>query len=67
MKTYLDCIPCFMRQALRAGRIATTDEKKIKQILDETGEMVKSISMQATPAETGMIETFSETSLFQGI
>ena len=55
MKTYLDCIPCFMQQALRAGRIVTSDEKKIKQILDRTGEMVKTISMQATPAETGMM------------
>ena len=53
MKTYLDCIPCFMQQALRAGRMATSDENKLKQILDETGEMVKTISMQATPAETG--------------
>ena len=55
MKIYLDCIPCFMQQALRAGRMATSDEKKIKQILDETGEMVKSISMQTTPAEIGMM------------
>jgi uncharacterized protein with ATP-grasp and redox domains len=54
MKTYLDCIPCFMQQALRAGRIATGDERKIKQILDKTGEMVKSVSMQNTPAEIGM-------------
>lgn len=54
MKLYLDCIPCFMQQALRAGRMATSDEKKIKQILDETGEMVKTISMHATPAEIGM-------------
>jgi len=54
MKAYLDCIPCFMQQALRAGRIATSDQKKIKQILDKTGEMVKSISMQDTPAEIGM-------------
>lgn len=54
MKTYLDCIPCFMQQALRAGRITTTDDEKIKKILDETGELVKTISMQATPAETGM-------------
>ena len=23
MKTYLECIPCFMQQALRAGRMAT--------------------------------------------
>ncbi len=55
MKIYLDCIPCFMQQALRAGRLATTDEKKIKQILDKTGEMVKTIPMHATPIEIGMI------------
>ncbi len=55
MKIYLDCIPCFMEQALRAGRVATSDEKKIKQILDKTGEMIKTISMHATPAEIGMI------------
>jgi len=55
MKMYIDCIPCFMQQALRAGRMATSDEKKLKQILDKTGEMVKSISMYATPAEIGMI------------
>ena len=34
MKTYLDCLPCFMRQALWAGRIATRDEKKVKELLD---------------------------------
>lgn len=55
MNTYLDCIPCFMQQALRAGRLVTSDEKKLKKILDKTGEMVKKISMQATPAETGMM------------
>ncbi len=53
MKTYLDCIPCVMQQALRAGRMATSDENKLKQILDETAAMVQTISMQATPAETG--------------
>ncbi|MEA1875506.1 MAG: ARMT1-like domain-containing protein [Bacteroidota bacterium] len=55
MRTYLDCIPCFMQQALRAGRMATSDENELKQILDKTGDMVKTISMQATPAETGMM------------
>lgn len=37
MKTYLDCIPCFMRQALWAGRIAVHDEKKMKEFLDPVG------------------------------
>ncbi|MEA1981224.1 MAG: ARMT1-like domain-containing protein [candidate division Zixibacteria bacterium] len=55
MRTYLDCVPCFMQQALRAGRMATSDEKELKKILDKTGDMVKSISMQDTPAETGMM------------
>lgn len=54
MKLYLDCIPCFMQQALHAGRMATSDEKKIKQILDKTGELVKTISLHVTPAEIGM-------------
>jgi damage-control phosphatase, subfamily I len=55
MKTYLDCIPCFMNQALRAGRLATDDEKIIKQLLDVTGDMTKNIPMDATPAENGEI------------
>ena len=25
MKTYLDCIPCFIRQALEAARMVTDD------------------------------------------
>gem|GEM_PF-2918522 len=26
MRTYLDCLPCFLSQAFRAARIATDDE-----------------------------------------
>ena len=55
MKTYLDCIPCFFQQALRAGRMATDDEKKIKQLLDEIGIMLKDISLDSTPPETGRL------------
>ncbi|MCK5823742.1 MAG: DUF89 family protein [Bacteroidales bacterium] len=53
MKTYLDCLPCFMQQALRAGRMATNDEKKLKEILSSVGAMIKDIPMQNTPPETG--------------
>ena len=53
MKTYLECLPCFMGQALRAGRIATKDEKKIKILLDDIGCMIKEIPMDNTPPETG--------------
>jgi len=55
MKTYLDCIPCFINQALRAARIATADETKIKRVLDETGSMIKSIPIQSTPPESGRL------------
>ncbi len=55
MRTYLDCIPCFVDQALRAGRIATDDEKKLKRILDEVGMMLRDIPLENTPPETGML------------
>ena len=53
MRTYLDCLPCFVNQALRAGRIATADEKKIKRLLDEVGMMLRDIPLESTPPETG--------------
>jgi uncharacterized protein with ATP-grasp and redox domains len=55
MKTYLDCLPCFLQQTLRAGRIATDDEKIIKQLLDDVGMMLKDIPLDNTPPETGML------------
>ena len=55
MKTYLDCYPCFMDQALRAGRIATEDEGKIKKVLDEVGGMLGDIPLESTPPETGRL------------
>ncbi len=55
MKTYLDCLPCFLSQALRAGRIATDDEKKIKRILDEVGMALKDIPLECTPPEAGIL------------
>ena len=55
MRTYLDCIPCFFNQALRAGRIATRDENKLKKLLDEIGTMLRDIPLESTPPETGML------------
>ena len=53
MKTYFDCIPCFMQQALKAGRMTAKDDKQLKKILDETGCLIKSFSLENTPAEYG--------------
>ncbi len=55
MKTYLDCLPCFVEQALRTSRIATNNDKLIKQVLDEVGGLIKEIPMENTPAESGML------------
>jgi damage-control phosphatase, subfamily I len=55
MKTYLDCIPCFFEQALRAGRIATDDEMVLKRLLDELGRILGDISLESTPPETGRL------------
>lgn len=55
MKTYLDCMPCFISQSLRAARIATNDEVKIKKVLDETGMMLKDIPIGSSPPETGRL------------
>ncbi|MCD6379332.1 DUF89 family protein [bacterium] len=55
MRTYLDCIPCFFNQALRAGRMVTRDEKKLKSLLDEVGTILRDIPVENTPPETGML------------
>ena len=55
MKTYLDCFPCFLNQALRAARIATDDQQKIKMVLDEVGMMLQNISLESTPPESGRL------------
>lgn len=55
MKTYLDCIPCMMNQALRAARMATDNVDKIKKVLDEVGEMIKDIPMHHTPVQSGVL------------
>ncbi len=53
MKTYLECIPCFVHQAYRTAKLATNNDLEIKQILDHVGDMIKSIPLENTPPETG--------------
>jgi damage-control phosphatase, subfamily I len=55
MKTYLECIPCFIDQTFRTASLATDDKEKIKEVLDEAGEMIRSIPMENTPPEIGNI------------
>lgn len=55
MKTYLDCIPCFYRQALDAGRLAFADEKTQKKILDNVAEILPGFPLESKPPEMGII------------
>ncbi|MCF8299400.1 MAG: ARMT1-like domain-containing protein [Saprospiraceae bacterium] len=53
MKTYLDCIPCFILQTLRTARLTTKDEEKIKELLDSVGSLIKDFSLENTPPHMG--------------
>lgn len=53
MKTFIDCFPCFFEQAIRAGRMATDDERVLKRLVDELGMMLKDISLDSSPPRTG--------------
>ncbi len=51
MKTYLDCIPCFFRQALESARMSGADEKKQKQVLDALAKKIVRIPLRSSPPE----------------
>ena len=53
MRTYLDCIPCFFTQALKAARIAGADENMQKKILGEVSKLVPEFPLDSTPPEMG--------------
>ncbi len=51
MKTYLDCLPCFFRQALGAARAATDDEHIQRKVMDAVAEMITGFPLDITPPE----------------
>ncbi|MFH1791181.1 MAG: ARMT1-like domain-containing protein [Candidatus Omnitrophota bacterium] len=55
MKTYIDCVPCFFSQALRAARIAGAGERAQKEILDKVARALPGFSMNSCPSEMGRI------------
>ncbi|MFP3928221.1 MAG: damage-control phosphatase ARMT1 family protein [Desulfobacteraceae bacterium] len=55
MNTYLDCIPCFLKQALFAARAATNDDKRIKEVLDRVARLTPSIPLGNPPPETARL------------
>ena len=55
MKTYLDCIPCFFKQALEAARLAGGNQEIQKRILDELADLLPKFSLTSSPPEMGRI------------
>jgi len=55
MRTYLDCIPCFFRQALNAARLAGANEDTQKRILDSLAAEIPNFPLSSSPPEMGRI------------
>ncbi len=55
MKTYLDCFPCFFKQALEAARISGADEGTQRRILNEVAKILPNLALKASPPEMGRI------------
>jgi len=49
MKTYFDCIPCFVRQALDAVRLVTDDKQVHEQVLREVLTLTSKMDLSTTP------------------
>ncbi len=51
MKTYLDCYPCFINQALRAVRMVSTDDGLQKKLVDQSLQILMDLPAGATPPQ----------------
>jgi len=51
LRSHLDCIPCFLRQALEAARATTDDELVHYQILNSVAQRIFQLSSNLTPPE----------------
>jgi uncharacterized protein with ATP-grasp and redox domains len=53
MKIFLDCIPCFVRQALDSARLATDDEQIHEQVVREVLRLAADLDMRQSPPAIG--------------
>ncbi len=51
MKTYLDCIPCFIRQGLEAARMVTDDDRVQLQVIKKIMNHLMSVELTSSPPE----------------
>lgn len=51
LKTYLDCLPCFLNQVLKAARAATDDEEIQRQVIYAVAKMIPELPLDLKPPE----------------
>jgi len=55
MNTYLDCFPCFLRQAIEGSRMVTGDEEVQRRVLNKVMEKMSTFPLTATPPEMARV------------
>jgi hypothetical protein len=51
LKTYFDCLPCFLNQALRAARATTDDEAVQRRVINAVAGMIPRWSLDLKPPQ----------------
>ena len=55
MKPYLDCIPCFFKQALESARLTGADAITQKRILDEVSNSIPALRFDSSPPQIARV------------
>ena len=55
MRTYLECIPCFFKQALEAARLSGANNRTQKRILNQVALSIPKFSLSSSPPEMARI------------
>jgi len=53
MRIFLDCIPCFVRQALDSARLATDDEQIHEKVIRKVLRLAADLDMSQSPPAIG--------------
>lgn len=53
MNTYLDCVPCFLRQCLEAARAVTEDPRVHERIVRDVLRMTAELRLDRPPPHVG--------------
>lgn len=52
MKTFPDCLPCFLRQSIQASRLSGGDEAAQKKTADEVERFLQGVNLSDSPPKT---------------